>query len=398
MRPSSVSSWVIVHSAKTLSRASASPNSRSSSCCSQTIFSCSVRISSSPVRSPTCARRGYSWPPKLRWLIRPSLVRSNSAPYVSSSQTRSGASLACSSAIRQLLRNLPPRMVSPKCTIQLSLSLTLPIDAAQPPSAITVWALPNSDLEMIAVRLPSSRASMAARRPAPPAPMTTTSYSWISMFSVIVGSPHKPQVGDPSGRYGHDVEIGDGERGECRPRQLLVLAVEPRDVAPQLVAHRVLGEVVQPPAHDASARVARQRVGPEQDHVDHEDHVAQAEAEAAVGLDERVDRVVGVDRRQDHGEVEEVAVPVLPQQRGAGLARVAPVRLGHRARGRREPERPVVGLPVVVAGESEAEREDQDQQSGRQLPERERLTEVRRARDALVGETRGVERRQVRRG
>ena len=103
------------------------------------------------------------------------MVRSKSAPYVSSSQIRSGASLACSSAIRKLFRNLPPRMVSRKCTIQLSLLFTLPIAAAAPPSAMTVCALPNSDFEMIAVFLPASRASIAARSPAPPAPITTTS-------------------------------------------------------------------------------------------------------------------------------------------------------------------------------------------------------------------------------
>ena len=66
-------------------------------------------------------------------------------------------------------------MVSRKCTCQLSFALTLPIAAAMPPSAITVCALPNSDLQMIAVRMPCSRASIAARSPAPPAPMTTTS-------------------------------------------------------------------------------------------------------------------------------------------------------------------------------------------------------------------------------
>ena len=44
-------------------------------------------------------------------------------------------------------------MVSRKWTIQLSFELTLPIEAAAPPSAMTVCALPNSDLEMIAVRL-----------------------------------------------------------------------------------------------------------------------------------------------------------------------------------------------------------------------------------------------------
>ena len=68
-----------------------------------------------------------------------------------------------------------PRMVSRKCTIQLSREFTLPIAAAAPPSAMTVCALPKSDFEMIAVFLPARRASIAARRPAPPAPITTTS-------------------------------------------------------------------------------------------------------------------------------------------------------------------------------------------------------------------------------
>ncbi len=77
--------------------------------------------------------------------------------------------------MRQLLSILPPRMVSRKCTFQLSSGHTLPMAAAAPPSAMTVWALPSSDLHTKAVRWPSSRASMAARRPAPPAPMTTTS-------------------------------------------------------------------------------------------------------------------------------------------------------------------------------------------------------------------------------
>ena len=44
-----------------------------------------------------------------------------------------------------------------------------------PPSAITVCALPSSDLHTIAVRAPESWAAIAARSPAPPAPITTTS-------------------------------------------------------------------------------------------------------------------------------------------------------------------------------------------------------------------------------
>src|SRR3712207_5673221 len=49
---------------------------------------------------------------------------------------------------------------------------------------MTVCALPSSDLHTSAVRAPWLDASMAARRPAPPAPMTTTSNSCDS-YSVI---------------------------------------------------------------------------------------------------------------------------------------------------------------------------------------------------------------------
>jgi hypothetical protein len=66
-------------------------------------------------------------------------------------------------------------MVSRKCTCQLSWLFTLPMEAAMPPSAITVCALPNSDLQITATRRPASRAAIAARSPAPPAPMTRTS-------------------------------------------------------------------------------------------------------------------------------------------------------------------------------------------------------------------------------
>ena len=79
--------------------------------------------------------------------------------------------------MRQLLSILPPRMVSRKWTCQLSSFQTLPMAAAMPPSAMTVWALPRSDLQISAVLTPRAEASMAARNPAPPAPMTMTSYS-----------------------------------------------------------------------------------------------------------------------------------------------------------------------------------------------------------------------------
>ena len=77
--------------------------------------------------------------------------------------------------MRQLLSIFPPRMVSRKCTRQLSSGQTLPMAAAMPPSAMTVCALPSRLLQTIAVRAPRSWASIAARRPAPPAPTTMTS-------------------------------------------------------------------------------------------------------------------------------------------------------------------------------------------------------------------------------
>ena len=54
--------------------------------------------------------------------------------------------------MRQLFSILPPRMVSRKWTCQLSSGHTLPMAAAMPPSAMTVWALPRSDLQIEADR------------------------------------------------------------------------------------------------------------------------------------------------------------------------------------------------------------------------------------------------------
>src|SRR5439155_23906292 len=52
--------------------------------------------------------------------------------------------------------------------------------AAMPPSAITVWALPRSDLQITPTEAPWASASSEARNPAPPAPMTRTSCSRVS--------------------------------------------------------------------------------------------------------------------------------------------------------------------------------------------------------------------------
>ena len=69
--------------------------------------------------------------------------------------------------MRQLLSILPPRMVSRKCTFQLSSGHTLPMAAAAPPSAMTVWALPSSDLHTRAVRCPRSLGLDGGPQPGP---------------------------------------------------------------------------------------------------------------------------------------------------------------------------------------------------------------------------------------
>src|SRR5690348_2216382 len=209
-------------------------------------------------------------------------------------------------------------MVSRKWTCQLSRGFTFPIAAAAPPSAITVCALPNSDLQMIAVRMPCSRAAIAARSPAPPAPITSTSYSCRSTVSSLISRAgviaillaDDPQAGDPAGGHGQDVEVRHHQGAESGPGQLHVLPVELGHETPGAVADRVLGEVPQPATDDVPAGVAGHRVGPEQDHVDPQDVRVEPASDPTRRM-EREDRVDGVHDRQQHRGVEEVAVAVL---------------------------------------------------------------------------------------
>ncbi len=90
--------------------------------------------------------------------------------------------------MRQLFTYWPPRMVSAKWTRQLSRSSTFASAAATPPSAITVCALPRSDLQTMPTETPEAAASIAALKPAPPAPMTNTSCSCV-WYSAIRRDP-----------------------------------------------------------------------------------------------------------------------------------------------------------------------------------------------------------------
>src|ERR1700722_10486090 len=145
----------------------------------------------------------------MRCMTPPDSVRSNTAPHCSRLAISAGDSFACSSAMRQLFRYLPPNIVSLKCALQLSRGSTLPSAAAMPPSATIVCALPRSDLQMIVTRAPCAAASIAARSPAPPAPMTITSAS-----SVCTSVPYildEPEVLDDAHRAESDVQVGEAD-------------------------------------------------------------------------------------------------------------------------------------------------------------------------------------------
>ena len=69
-----------------------------------------------------------------------------------------------------------PLTVSYMCHCQLS-SPILPSEAEMPPWAATVWLRVGKTLVTQATFSPCWAAPRAARRPEPPAPTTTTSYS-----------------------------------------------------------------------------------------------------------------------------------------------------------------------------------------------------------------------------
>src|SRR6266511_2467805 len=166
---------------------------------------------------------------------------------------------------------------------------------------MTVWALPSRDLQTIAVLAPRADASIAARRPAPPAPMTTTSYSWICCSDIS-----------------NNLSLGLANE----PGEEHVAGVQRGGPAPQPEAHRRLGEAVDVPAAQVPAGVARQRVQPQEHRVDHQHQRAQAHAPAVTEV-EALDAVPQQDDRERQRQVEEVAVDVLEDQRELGLAAVA---------------------------------------------------------------------------
>src|SRR5579863_10113341 len=76
--------------------------------------------------------------------------------------------------------------------------------------------------------------------------------------------------------------------------------------------------------------------------------------------------VVGKDHEEDQGQIEEIAVDVLQDQRKRALAAILLARLTYRAGRRVSPEGLVVRAAVVVTGDAKASRRPQDQDGGRE--------------------------------
>src|SRR5205809_5492345 len=102
-----------------------------------------------------------------------------------------------------------------------------------PPSAITVCALPSSDLHTRPVFAPASAAAIAARRPAPPAPITKTSTSCVSYSAISARPSDDLEVVDVPLSQEPDVQVGQRHHEQADPGQEHVPLVELADALPQ---------------------------------------------------------------------------------------------------------------------------------------------------------------------
>src|SRR6185295_2134889 len=168
-----------------------------------------------------------------------------------------------------------------------------------------------------------AEASIAARRPAPPAPITSTSYSKRGK-SV---TSEDPPVGPDAHRAEPHVQVRERDREQARPRPAPVDPVEATDAGVGLAAHRPAGEDVEPSAHQVPQRMAAERVAAEEEDVRREHQRPDPEAERGhagpgVGEPESQPDVVEQEDEKEQHEIEKVAMDVLHDERERALAAV----------------------------------------------------------------------------
>src|SRR5437588_313102 len=155
-----------------------------------------------------------------------------------------------------------------------------------PPSAMTVWALPSSDLQTRVTDSPEAAAAIAARRPAPPAPITRTSWSNVSYrpdstrpaTTRLRGCLENPGVRDRAGHEQPDIDVGGDHREQAGPRppgRAMVERVHPLPQPDPQKAAAGAGAAVEAAAHHVAERVARDRAAREAEDVNQEAQGAQ---------------------------------------------------------------------------------------------------------------------------
>src|SRR5262249_24698847 len=166
-----------------------------------------------------------------------------------------------------------------------------------PPSAMTVCALPSSDLQMSPTETPAADASMAARRPAPPAPITITSCSCVSKSMMNHMRSNNPQVAPDAHGTKANVQVGEADHEQGNPGPFHVLFVEGGAAAPHLVAEVGFAgaagatEALEAAAHQMTHRVAAEREPGQANDVGDHDECAEADTElmAAGGIAELIE-------------------------------------------------------------------------------------------------------------
>src|SRR5579883_2713923 len=164
--------------------------------------------------------------------------------------------------MRGLFRYCPPRIVSAKCTFQLSRSSTFASAAAMPPSAITVCALPSRDLVTTPTETPAAEAS---RPPADPPRLRQSPGHHIGA-SHTPPSEDPPVVPDAHGAQ-PDIDIREGHPEETAPRPGHMAGVQTTDAVIYPFANRRAGEPVQNSSHEMSQRMTTERITAQQNHI-----------------------------------------------------------------------------------------------------------------------------------
>src|SRR5579871_3553553 len=101
---------------------------------------------------------------------------------------------------------------------------------------------------------------------------------WMSVMP-SPASVEDPRITEDAGRYQPDVQVRQHQRAELDPCELHVPRVQLRDLRPDPVSDPMLGEVLQPATGDVPARVAGQRISPDEDDVHQQDQRTDADPE-----------------------------------------------------------------------------------------------------------------------